>query len=427
MGPPSPSSLQASLCGRAAASLLAYPLARPVPEAADVQPPGRGQRLIIAVPLEVASGERRVALAPDAVRRLAEKGLEVHVQTGAGTASGHVDSAYQEAGATVESNATELLGRANLLVGVQAPLTDSASGRPQVDLLQEGSALLTVLQPFQNLELVQRLADRRITSFSLDLMPRITRAQSMDVLSSMSTLAGYRSVLIAASALPKLFPMLMTAAGTLKPARVLILGAGVAGLQAIATARRLGAVVEAFDIRPAVKEQVESLGARFVEEQAMAEDAEDAGGYAREQTQEQLAQQQQLLARHIADADVVICTALVPGRRAPILMTADQVRGMRPGSVVVDLAAEQGGNCELTEPGKVTVTEGIEIHGPVNVPSSLAVHATQMYSRNLANYLDHLLSDGELKLDLEDELTSGPLVTHEGKVVHPSIREALGA
>ncbi len=255
-------------------------------------------------------------------------------------------------------------------------------------------------------------------------MPRIARAQSMDVLSSMSTLAGYRAVLIAASTLPKLFPLMMTAAGTLKPARVLVLGAGVAGLQAIATARKLGALVEAFDIRPAVKEQVESLGARFVEAETVSEKAEDAGGYAKEQTQAQLEEQRRVLARHMAEADAVICTALVPGRRAPVLMTAEQVKGMRPGSVVVDLAAEQGGNCELSEPGQTVNVEGVQIHGPLNLPSALPVHATQMFSQNLLNYLQHLIREGELHLDLSDELTSGPLVTHDGRIVHEGVRKA---
>ncbi len=256
-------------------------------------------------------------------------------------------------------------------------------------------------------------------------MPRTTLAQRMDVLSSMSTLAGYKAVLLADNALPKLFPMLMTAAGTLKPARVLVLGAGVAGLQAIATARRLGAVVEAFDIRSAVKEQIESLGARFVQEEAVTEDAEDTGGYAKEQTQAQLERQQKLLSKHIAHADVVISTALVPGRRAPILITEEQVREMRPGSVIIDLAAEQGGNCEVTQPGQVVSAHGVDVHAPLNLPSSLPVHASQMFSRNLMNYLLHLIKDAGLELDLEDELTKGPLVTHQGAIIHEGVRAAM--
>ncbi|MFQ5513625.1 MAG: Re/Si-specific NAD(P)(+) transhydrogenase subunit alpha [Myxococcota bacterium] len=380
--------------------------------------------MIIGVPREIANGEKRVALAPDSVRKLVDTGLEVLVQCGAGSASGHDDDAYQAAGAALESDPAELFERADVLVRVQPFTKHPETGRHEVEMLRRGSCLIGVLQPFANLDVIRQLAERRVTSFSLDLMPRITRAQSMDVLSAMSTLTGYKAVLIAASALTKLFPMMMTAAGTLKPARVLVLGAGVAGLQAIATARRLGAVVEAFDIRPAVKEQVESLGARFVEEEALAQDAEDAGGYAKAQTAEQLEKQRRMLAQHMAESDVVICTALVPGRRAPILMTEAQVKGMHPGSLVVDLAAEQGGNCELTEPGQVVDVDGVQIHGPLNLASSLCVHATQMFSRNLMNFLLHLTTEGRLKVELEDELTRGPLVTHEGAIVHEAVRAA---
>lgn len=383
--------------------------------------------MIIGVPREIASGERRVALIPDSVRRLVEKGLEVHVETGAGVESGALDTDYEKAGAHLEADPRALFARADVLTRVQPPDSHPRAGAHEVELLREGSCLIALLQPFDHLDMVKNLASRRITSFALDLMPRITRAQSTDVLSSMSTVSGYKAALMAASALPKIFPMLMTAAGTLKPARVLVLGAGVAGLQAIATARRLGAVVEAFDIRSATKEQIKSLGARFVEEEGTAEDAEDASGYAKEQTQEQLDRQRELLAKHIALADAVICTALVPGRRAPILVTEEQVKGMRPGSVVIDLAAEQGGNCELTEPGQVRSVHNVEIHGPQNVPSTVPVHASQMFSRNMTNYLLHLIQDGALKLDLEDELTKGPLVTHAGEVVHEAVRAALEA
>lgn len=380
--------------------------------------------MIIGVAREVTPGETRVALAPAAVRRLSEQGLEVRVQPDAGLKSGHLDSDYESAGATLAADARQIFAESDILVRVQALLMHPETGQYEAEMLPEGGCLIGVLQPYANLETVRRLAERRISSFSLDLMPRIARAQSMDVLSSMSTVAGYRAVLIAASTLPKLFPLMMTAAGTLKPARVLVLGAGVAGLQAIATARKLGALVEAFDIRPAVKEQVESLGARFVEAETVSEKAEDAGGYAKEQTQAQLEEQRRVLARHMAEADAVICTALVPGRRAPVLMTAEQVKGMRPGSVVVDLAAEQGGNCELSEPGQTVTVEGVQIHGPLNLPSALPVHATQMFSQNLLNYLQHLIREGKLHLDLSDELTSGPLVTHDGRIVHEGVRKA---
>ncbi len=372
--------------------------------------------LIVGVPREIADGERRVALVPGAVAKLREHGVEVHVAAGAGAASGSGDAAYREAGATLQSDDAALLA-ADLVCKVQPPTPEECA------LLREGGSLVCVLQPYANLEIVKALATRRVTSFSLDLMPRITRAQSMDVLSAMSTLAGYESVLIAARGLAKLMPMMMTAAGTIKPARVLVLGAGVAGLQAIATARRLGAVVEAFDIRAAAKEQVESLGARFVEPDG-AEDAEAAGGYAKEQTPEQLAAQRKLLSDHMAAADAVICTALVPGRRAPVLMSADQVKGMRPGSVVVDLAAEQGGNCELTRPGEVVDVDGVKVHGPVNLASDKAQDASAMYSRVLANYLTYLVEDGAIKLDFDDELVRDVVVTHEGAIVNEAVRAA---
>jgi len=381
--------------------------------------------VIIGVPREVVTGERRVALIPASVQRLVEAGLEVHIEAGAGSESAWPDADYESAGARVGSDPQEIFAGADLVVRVQPLGPHPGTGQHEVDMLREGGCLIGVLLPFTHPDLIQRLAARRITAFSLDLMPRLTLAQSMDVLSSMSTVAGYKSVLLAANALPKLFPMLTTAAGTLKPARVLVLGAGVAGLQAIATARRLGAVVEAFDIRSAVKEQIKSLGARFVEEEADAEDAEDAGGYAKEQTQVQLERQRKLLSKHVAQADAVICTALVPGRRAPILLTEEQVKGMRPGSVVIDVAAEQGGNCELTQPGQVVSLHGVAIHGPLNLPSSLPVHASQMFSRNMTSYLMHLIEGGGLELNLDDELTKGPLVTHEGAIVHDAVRSAV--
>ena len=381
--------------------------------------------MIIGVPREVTPGERRVALVPVSVRRLVEAGLEVQIESGAGSDSACADGEYADAGAQIGSDPQEIFARADILVRVQTLGPHPGSGQHEAEMLREGGCLIGVLQPFSQPELIQRLLARRVTAFSLDLMPRTTLAQTMDVLSSMSTLAGYKAALLAANALPKIFPMLMTAAGTLKPARVLVLGAGVAGLQAIATARRLGAVVEAFDIRSAVKEQIESLGARFVQEETVTEDAEDAGGYAKEQTQAQLESQQKLLSKHIAQADAVISTALVPGRRAPILITEEQVRAMRPGSVIIDLAAEAGGNCEVTQPGQVVSAHGVDVHAPLNLPSSLPVHASQMFSRNLTNYLLHLIKDAGLELDLEDELTKGPLVTHEGAIVHEGVRAAM--
>jgi NAD(P) transhydrogenase subunit alpha len=373
--------------------------------------------LIVGIPKETVAGERRVAVVANVVSKLTDAGAEVWVESGAGVASGCPDSAYEEAGARIQPDAAALYAGADVIARVQPPSPAECSQ------LREGGMLVCVLQPFAQLEVVKELAARRITSFSLDLMPRITRAQNMDILSAMSTVTGYLSILIAARHLPKFFPMLMTAAGTIKPARVLVLGAGVAGLQAIATARRLGAVVEAFDIRAAAKEQVESLGARFVELEG-AEDAETAGGYAKEQTAEQLAEQRKLLSARMAAADAVICTALVPGRRAPVLMTEDQVKGMRPGSIVVDLAAEQGGNCEVTRAGQVVEVHGVSVHGPTNLASSMPVDASSMFSRVLTAYLTYLISDGKMELDFDDELVRDVVVTHEGDITHEAVRTA---
>ena len=370
----------------------------------------------VGVPRETVPGEQRVAIVPEAAAKLVAAKHEVIVESGAGTGSGHDDEAYRKAGATVgDRNAA--FG-ADVVVKVQKPSID------EIALLREGAAFVATLQPLTNKDVVKALAARRTTAFSMDMIPRVTRAQSMDSLSSQSNIAGYKAVLVAANSLPKFFPMLTTAAGTVTPARVLVLGAGVAGLQAIATARRLGAIVEAFDTRPVVKEQVQSLGAKFLEIE-LGEQGEGTGGYAKELSEEAHKKEQELVGKHVKDADVVITTALVPGRRAPILVTADMVRAMRAGSVVVDLAAEMGGNCELTEPGKTVVREGVTIHGEVNWPSTVAFHASQLYSRNVSALLAHLSKDGALALDLEDEITKGALITHEGQVVHAATKATL--
>jgi NAD(P) transhydrogenase subunit alpha len=372
--------------------------------------------MIVSVPKETAPGERRVALVPDLVPKLVKAGLEVVVQSGAGEGAEFLDAAYREQGAHLEP---EVLARADILLKVQPPTAAEAV------TLKEGATLIGFLQPYTNAAGIQALAARRVTAFAMELMPRITRAQSMDVLSAMSTVAGYKAVLIAASHLPKFFPLLMTAAGTITPARVFVIGAGVAGLQAIGTARRLGAVVEAYDTRPVVKEQVESLGAKFIELGLETKDAEARTGYARAQSEEFYQQQRELMLKCVAAADVVITTALVPGKRAPVLITEEMVQAMRPGSVVVDLAAEQGGNCALTEPGRDVVKHGVTLSGPTNLPSTVPFHASQMYSRTVTNYLLHLLKDGKPRLDLDDELTRGPLVTHEGAVVHEVVKAAI--
>ncbi|MEC7776110.1 MAG: Re/Si-specific NAD(P)(+) transhydrogenase subunit alpha [Planctomycetota bacterium] len=367
--------------------------------------------MIVGVPQEIIPGEKRVALVPEGVEKLIEANLEVLVQSGAGEKAGYSDASYEKAGASIEADAAGLYSRADIVLKVREPADDSGSGEGEVESFRNDTALISFIFPASNPEIVKRLEEKNIRCFAMELMPRITRAQSMDALSSMSSIAGYQAVLIAAEILPKFFPMLMTAAGTITPARVLVLGAGVAGLQAIATAKRLGAVVEAYDIRPVVKEQVESLGAKFIELEVETEDAEDSGGYATEQGEETQEKIRKLLLERIAQADAVITTALVPGKKAPLLMTREMVEAMSAGALVVDLAAEQGGNCELTEPGKTVEHNGVKIIGPVDLPSTMAVHASDMYSRNISTYLLHLVNDGKLNLDPEDELVTGPRVS----------------
>lgn len=365
--------------------------------------------MIVVVVKETLPGERCVPLVPETVGKLGKAGLRVLVQPGAGAAGAYPDSSYDTAGAQLDA---EALGRADILLKIRPPTFDEISG------MKDGAVLIGLLEPANNRALLEALAGRKITAFAMELLPRLARAQPMDVLSSMSTVAGYKAVLLAANRLGKFFPLLMTAAGTITPARVFVIGAGVAGLQAIATARRLGAVVEAYDTRPAVREQVASLGARFVELNLPTGDAEGATGYARAQSEEFYQRQQALMSKSLTAADVVITTANVPGRRAPVLISEDMVRNMRPGSVIVDLAAEQGGNCALTQAGQEIEWQGVTILGPVNLPSMLPYHSSQMYSSNFANYLLYLFKDGRIHLDLSDELTRDPLVTHGGEILY---------
>lgn len=369
----------------------------------------------IAVPRETVPGETRVALTPDAAGRLTGEGHEVVLERDAGRRATFPDRAYRDAGAGIAAEPEELLAGADAVLKVGPPRRRNDAGPHEADLLPAGSLLAGFLRPHAEGETLRRLAGAGVTALAIELMPRITRAQRMDALSSMSTVAGYRATLLAAGSLPRFFPMLMTAAGTISPARVLVLGAGVAGLQAIATSRRLGAVVEAFDIRPEVKEQVESLGATFVEWEGE-EEASAEGGYAAEVSGETEERERELIARHVADADVVITTALVPGRPAPVLVTADMVEAMRPGSVILDLAAEAGGNCELTEPGEAVDRSGVTVHGPENLPASLPYHASRMYAQNLSALLEHLAPEGTLRIDLEDRITAACCVTHGGEV-----------
>ena len=380
----------------------------------------------IGVPRETAEGEQRVALIPDTVKRLTGTGARVVVESGAGAGTFIDDEAFRAAGATVVPDAASVYRQADLVIKVQRPGIGD-DGRPnELDLLPDGSTLIALLAPMVNLDLVQRLADKRITSFSMDAIPRTTRAQSMDVLSSQSTVAGYKAVLLAAAHLPKFFPMLTTAAGSIRPATVLVIGAGVAGLQAIATARRLGAVVEAYDTRPVVKEQVESLGAKFVDIDVDTSNAQTAGGYAKEVSADVLRRQQEVLADRAARADVIITTALVPGRPAPRLISAETVNQMRPGSVIVDLAAETGGNCELTEPGEIVERNGVTIIGTLNLPSTMSVHASQMYAKNVQNLLELLVKQGKYQPDYNDDIVAGTLITRDGEIVHQGTKERLG-
>ena len=371
----------------------------------------------VGVVKEILPGERRVALVPDTVAKLIAAKLEVAVQTGAGSEAFYTDDGYQKAGATMVPDARAVLSQADAVLKVQPPNLD------EVAALRSGAILICFLQPSAHADVVKALATQKVTAFSLELVPRISRAQSMDALSSQAGVAGYKAVLIAANRLGKFFPLLITAAGTVTPSRVLVLGAGVAGLQAIATARRLGAVVEAYDVRPAVKDEVKSLGATFVELPLEAQEGQ--GGYAALQSEEFLRRQRELIGDHVAASDVVITTAAVPGRKAPILVTKDMVARMRPGSVIVDLAADTGGNVELTKPGEAVVTGGVTIDGPRNLASTMPVHASQLYSRNVSTLLLSIVKDGQPKIDFNDEIVKGSCLTNAGELVHPQAKALL--
>ncbi len=375
-------------------------------------------KIAIAKEIEVEVGERRVALNPDIVARLVKQGLEIWLESGAGEGSFFSNEAYEAAGAKIISDAATLWGEADVLLKVGIPKEH------EINQMREGSVLISFLNPLGQPEVVQQLANKKVTAFSMELIPRSSRAQSMDALSSQAGVAGYKAVLIAAAALPKFFPMLTTAAGTIKPAKVFIIGAGVAGLQAIATARRLGAVVEAFDIRPAVKEEVQSLGAKFVEV-TLQEETVAAGGYAKEISETSKQRTQEVIAEHVMNADVVITTAQVPGKKAPLLVTEEMVQQMNPGSVIVDLAADQGGNCAGTEPGKDVVRHGVTIIGPINLPSSMPVHASQMYAKNISTLLQYMVKDGELQLNFEDDIIGSTCVTHAGEIRNQRVKDAL--
>ncbi len=380
--------------------------------------------MLLAVPKEIVQGERRVALVPEVIPQLIKLGHTVVIENGAGERAGFVDKAYADAGASLSADAATLYRDADAIIKVQRPA--AASPLNELSLFHEGQFLIGLLQPAGDVRFFRDIAERGVSAISMELVPRTTRAQMMDVLSSQSTVAGYKAVLLAATSLQKFFPMLMTAAGTVRPAKVLVIGAGVAGLQAIATARRIGAVVEAFDTRPVVKEQVQSLGATFIELDVGDHSAQDAGGYATELAEEHIAREKELIHERAKLADVIITTALIPGKPAPLLVTAETVKAMKPGSVIVDLAGEQGGNCELTQPGVTSEQFGVTIIAPLNIASELAFHSSQMYAKNLAALLTLITHEGQLKLDMNDDIVSAVCVTTGGEIRNEMIRSRIG-
>jgi H+-translocating NAD(P) transhydrogenase subunit alpha len=379
--------------------------------------------MLVGVPREIFPGERRVALVPAVIPNLKKAGLDVILEAGAGVEAGYPDAEYTAKGATLALDRPEVFAKADIILQVLSYGSNDRTGNLDLPLLRRGQVLIGFLRPLGDVHTVQGIAATGATSFSVELMPRTTRAQSMDALSSMGTICGYKAVILAADTLPRIFPMLTTAAGTITPARVLIMGVGVAGLQAIATARRLGAVVSAYDLRPAVKEQVHSLGGRFVELAIEAKDAQDAGGYAKAQDESFYQRQRDLLGQVVAQHDVVITAAVIPGKKSPILVTKEMVEAMAPGSVIVDLAAERGGNCELTHMGETAVEHGVTIIGSINLASTVPYHASQMYAKNLTNFLLNMVKDGQLTLNMEDEIVRSTLVTRGGEIVNPRIRE----
>jgi H+-translocating NAD(P) transhydrogenase subunit alpha len=380
--------------------------------------------VIVGVPREIFPGERRVALVPAVVPNLMKVGLEVVVEAGAGLEAGYPDAAFTDKGARIMADRASLFATADIVAQVLAHGSNDRTGKQDLPLLRRGQVLIAFLRPLGSVETMQEIAAAGVTSFAIELMPRITRAQSMDALSSMSTVAGYKAALVAADTVPRMFPMLTTAAGTITPARVLVIGAGVAGLQAIATARRLGAVVSGYDVRAAAKEQIQSLGARFVELPIEAKDAQDARGYATAQDESFYRKQQELLGRTVGESDVVITTAVVPGKKAPVLVTRAMVEGMSPGSVIVDLASERGGNCELTRPGEIVVHgNGVIIVGHINLASEVPYHASQMYAKNVTAFLTLLMKDKQLNINREDEIIRETLLTHGGEIVNERVRQ----
>ena len=382
--------------------------------------------MIIGIPSEIKAGEKRVAMSPANVQSLTDRSVKVLIQADAGSAAGYPDAEYSAAGATITADRAEIFASADIILQVQSFGSNNENSDDDLARLRSGQLIIGMMDPLASPQAAQAVADRGATAIALELVPRISRAQSMDVLSSMATLAGYKAVLMGASAAPRIFPMLMTAAGTLQPARVLIMGVGVAGLQACATAKRLGAVVEAYDVRPAAREQILSVGAKPIELDLDTGESEGAGGYAKEQGEDFLRRQRELMTEVVAQQDIIITTAAIPGAKSPILVTEDMVKAMKPGAVIVDLAAERGGNCDLTEQGKTVMAHDVTILGPENVPSELAYHASQMLGKNMQTLLELILDEeGNLNLDFNDEIVAGTVVAHQGEVPHPHLRKLL--
>ncbi|MGE5083626.1 MAG: Re/Si-specific NAD(P)(+) transhydrogenase subunit alpha [Acidobacteriota bacterium] len=379
--------------------------------------------MIVGVPKETYPGERRVALVPAVIPNITKAGMEVIIENGAGEQAGYPDAAYVEKGAKIVADRATVFRNADAVLQVLCYGSNDVSGKDDLPLYKSGQALIGFLRPFGSAETIQNIAHAGVTAFSVELMPRTTRAQSMDALSSMATICGYKAVLLAAETSPRVFPMMTTAAGTITPARVFVIGAGVAGLQAISTARRLGAVASAYDMRPAAKEQVQSLGGRFIELPIEAQNAQDARGYGTAQDESFYARQRELLTRVVAESDVVITAAVIPGKKSPVLITADMVKGMAPGSVIVDLAAERGGNCELTKMAETIKVHSVTIIGAINLASTVPYHASQMYARNLMTFLTYMVKDGKPQLNMQDEIIRETMITSGGEIINPRIRD----
>lgn len=380
--------------------------------------------MIIAIPQEILPGENRVAIVPDVAAKLIKAGFEIRIEKDAGIDAGFTNKKYEAAGVKVISDLSELYNGADIVLKVQRPLEHPDVKKDEIELIKEGTLLITFLYPLFHYELAKKCAEGKINVISMDMIPRTSLAQKMDALSSQANIAGYKSVLMCANELGKIFPLMMTAAGTISPAKVVIMGAGVAGLQALGTAKRLGAVVEVSDIRSAVKEEVHSLGGKFIEVETT-EEMQDESGYAKEASEEFLKRQKELIFKHVTEADIVITTALVPGKKAPVLVTEEMVKNMRPGSVVLDMAVEFGGNCEISELGKIVKKHGVTIIGEPNLPSLVPTHSSEMYSKNILNLLIHISKEGKVELNMEDEIVKGSLITYNGEVVHPMIKELL--